>query len=303
MRDGILIINKEAGYTSSDVVAKLRGILHTRKIGHTGTLDPAAVGVLPVCIGSATKAVEYLTDHDKEYRAVLELGVTTTTQDLTGDVIEKRDVSGLTQERIREAVRSFEGDILQVPPMYSALKVNGVRLYEMARKGQTVERKARPVHIERATVDAVRLPYVDLTIVCSKGTYIRTLCEDIGKALGVGGAMAHLLRTRVGAFGLEEALTLSEVEKKAKSGTIDALIRPVEDVFPYERVKVTEPAFSRLQNGNALSAECFEREPSGSPLLVFSPDGVFFGIYEQRGESYSCQKMFQTREDGPKCRS
>ena len=128
MRDGILIINKEAGYTSSDVVAKLRGILHTRKIGHTGTLDPAAVGVLPVCIGSATKAVEYLTDHDKEYRAVLELGVTTTTQDLTGDVIEKRDVSGLTQERIREAVRSFEGDILQVPPMYSALKVNGVRL-------------------------------------------------------------------------------------------------------------------------------------------------------------------------------
>ena len=219
--DGIINIYKEAGYTSADVVAKLRGILRQKKIGHTGTLDPAAEGVLPICLGKGTKLVDMLTEEKKTYRAVLLLGRETDTQDTTGTTVHETDFgaflgeTGQTAEafarKLSETAAGFVGDYMQVPPMYSALKVNGKRLYELARKGIEVERKPRLQHIYRIDIDRVDLPRAELTVECSRGTYIRTLCHDIGQKLGCGGCMEHLLRTQVGPFLLENAVTLSQV--------------------------------------------------------------------------------------------
>ncbi len=215
--DGIINIYKEAGYTSADVVAKLRGILRQKKIGHTGTLDPAAEGVLPICLGKGTKLVDMLTEEKKTYRAVLLLGRETDTQDTTGTTVHETDFtaflgeSGQTAEafarNLAETAAGFVGDYMQVPPMYSALKVNGKRLYELARKGIEVERKPRLQHIYRIDIDRVDLPRAELTVECSRGTYIRTLCHDIGQKLGCGGCMEHLLRTQVGPFLLESSGT------------------------------------------------------------------------------------------------
>ncbi|MGX8686861.1 MAG: tRNA pseudouridine(55) synthase TruB, partial [bacterium] len=187
MLNGMLNIYKEAGYTSSDVVAKLRGILHMRKIGHTGTLDPMAEGVLPVCLGNGTKLASVIEDRDKEYRAVMRLGIATDTQDMTGKVLEEageEHLSSITPDMIREACVSFIGDYDQIPPMYSAIKLQGKKLYELARAGKTVERKARRVRILDLEVEKIEMPLVTFRVVCSKGTYIRTLCEDAGKKLG-----------------------------------------------------------------------------------------------------------------------
>ncbi|MDE6167837.1 MAG: tRNA pseudouridine(55) synthase TruB, partial [Acetatifactor sp.] len=186
--NGIIIVNKEAGYTSHDVVAKLRGICGQRKVGHTGTLDPAAVGVLPVCLGTATRLCDLLADRDKEYVAELLLGVETDTQDTTGRVTAEHSVK-IEEEEIRRICQGFVGEYEQIPPMYSALKVNGKKLYELAREGKEVERRARPVQIYSLEVLDCRLPVVTLRVSCSKGTYIRTLCADIGEKLGVGGTM------------------------------------------------------------------------------------------------------------------
>ena len=199
MRNGMLSIYKEAGYTSNDVVAKLRGILHMRRIGHTGTLDPMAEGVLPVCLGNATRLCDMIADRDKEYRAVMRLGLRTDTQDMTGTILEEAQpevLSALTEDRIREAAESFIGDYSQIPPMYSALKVNGQRLYDLARQGKTVERKARQIRIHELEVLEIAVPFVTMRVRCSKGTYIRTLCEDIGSRLGCGGTMDSLLLLR-----------------------------------------------------------------------------------------------------------
>ena len=204
--NGIIIVNKEAGFTSHDVVAKMRGICGQRKIGHTGTLDPQATGVLPVCLGSATKLCDLLSDKKKEYVAELLLGVKTDTQDTTGQVLEERKVE-TSEEEILRICAGFLGEQEQVPPMYSALKVNGKKLYELAREGKVVERKARPITIYELEVQEIALPVVRLRVLCSKGTYIRTLCEDIGEALGCGGAMQSLVRTRVERFFLQEAAT------------------------------------------------------------------------------------------------
>ena len=211
MRNGIIIVCKESGFTSHDVVAKLRGICGQKRIGHTGTLDPEATGVLPVCLGSATKLCDMLADRDKEYVAELLLGVETDTQDLTGRVLERRSVEA-GREEILAAAESFVGDYMQVPPMYSALKVDGKKLYELARAGKEVERKPRPVRIYELEILEFRLPVVVFRAVCSKGTYIRTLCSDIGGKLGCGGAMQSLKRTRVGRFSLEAARTLGEIQ-------------------------------------------------------------------------------------------
>ena len=195
--DGIIVIRKEKGYTSHDVVAKLRGILSMKKIGHTGTLDPEAEGVLPVALGKGTRLVDMLTDKEKTYEAVLRLGVVTDTQDMTGTVLEEHPVH-VTEEQIQDTVNGFLGEQMQVPPMYSALKVNGKKLYELAREGKTVERKARPVFFYGIEIQKIALPLIKLTVTCSKGTYIRTLCNDIGEALGCGGCMESLVRTKVG---------------------------------------------------------------------------------------------------------
>ncbi len=215
MINGIINVYKEKGYTSFDVVAKLRGILKTKKIGHTGTLDPDAEGVLPVCLGKATKVCDLLTDKNKEYVAVMLLGKVTDTQDTTGTVLEEHLVE-VTEEQVKEAVFSFTGEYMQVPPMYSALKVNGKKLCELARAGVTVERQARPVQLYSIEIIKMELPRVCMRVRCSKGTYIRTLCQDIGEKLSCGACMESLLRTKVSEFCVQDALRLSEIEERVQ---------------------------------------------------------------------------------------
>ena len=215
--DGVLNIRKEKGYTSFDVVAKLRGILHMKKIGHTGTLDPEAEGVLPVVLGKATKLVDLLTEKQKTYEALLHLGLETDTQDMTGTVLEEKPVE-VTEEEVRTVIRSFLGEQQQIPPMYSALKVDGKKLYELAREGKIVERKPRAVQFYEIEIKKIELPYVRFSVTCSKGTYIRTLCHDIGQKLGCGGCMEELLRSRVGWYSLFESHTLAQVEAAVADG-------------------------------------------------------------------------------------
>ena len=211
MVNGILNVYKEKGYTSHDVVAKLRGIVGQKKIGHTGTLDPDAEGVLPVCLGRATKVCDMLTEKDKTYEAVLLLGKETDTQDISGTVLRVGETEGLTQEQVKDCVMSFVGEYDQIPPMYSALKVNGKKLYELAREGKTIERKSRKVEIKEIRILEMALPRVRMEVSCSKGTYIRTLCHDIGEKLGCFGCMESLLRTKVSRFELESSLKLSHL--------------------------------------------------------------------------------------------
>ena len=220
IQDGVLNVRKEAGWTSHDVVARIRGKLRGMKLGHAGTLDPAATGVLPLLLGRGTRIAEYLLEWDKTYLAGLRLGETTDTQDATGTVLHRSPLESVTEARIREVVAGFEGRIQQVPPMYSAVKVGGVPLYKAARAGKDVARQAREVTVFRLEVVSIHLPDVTLRVSCSKGTYIRTLCADIGEKLGVGGHMATLIRERVGPLLVEQALTVDEVEKRLVQGTL-----------------------------------------------------------------------------------
>lgn len=301
MYNGIMNVYKEAGYTSHDVVARLRGICKMKKIGHTGTLDPDAVGVLPVCFGSGTKLCDLLTDWDKEYVAVLRLGVETDTQDLSGQVLfqaEEETLGQLAQEQVRESILSFLGGYEQVPPMYSALKVNGKKLYELARAGKEVERRPRTVQIRELEILEMNLPTVRFQVVCSKGTYIRTLCHDIGKKLGCGGAMASLTRSRVGMFGIEEALRLSEIEKLRDENKISNVIIPPDAVFRECReVKASSGARRLLENGNKipvsmLSAGALLQE--GERMRMYDESGRFYGIYEYYADTNEARpvKMF-----------
>lgn len=259
--DGIINVYKEKGFTSHDVVAKLRGILRMKKIGHTGTLDPAAEGVLPVCLGKGTRLCDMLTDKTKTYRAVLLLGQETDTQDTTGTVLAEYPVE-VTEEAVREAIYSFLGDYVQIPPMYSALKVNGKKLYELARQGKEVERQPRPVQILDIQIEQVDLPRVTFSVTCSKGTYIRTLCYDIGRKLGCGGCMESLLRTRVDRFRLEDSLTLSQIEKLRDEGRVEEYVVPVEGVFLGLPALVTKAGEGDklVHNGNPFTAEVAEVE-------------------------------------------
>ena len=220
LQDGVLNVRKEAGWTSHDVVARIRGKLRGMKLGHAGTLDPAATGVLPLLVGRGTRIAEYLLEWDKTYLAVLRLGATTDTQDATGFVLQRSPVDSLTEARIREIAAEFEGRIQQVPPMYSAVKVGGVPLYKSARAGRDVARQAREVTVFRLDIVDIQIPDVTLRVACSKGTYIRTLCADIGEKLGVGGHMAMLLRERVGPLTVEQALTVDDVESRLRQGTL-----------------------------------------------------------------------------------
>ena len=235
--DGVIVIRKEKGYTSHDVVAKLRGILHMKKIGHTGTLDPDAEGVLPVALGKATRLVDMITDKEKTYEAVMRLGVVTDTQDMSGTVLSEVPEFQVAEEELRAVTESFAGDYMQVPPMYSALKVNGKKLYELAREGKTVERKPRPVHFYEIEILDIDFPLVRFRVTCSKGTYIRTLCHDIGEKLGCGAAMETLLRTKVGRFTLDDAITLAQTEEAVRNGEIEQRILGIEEILAeYPRV-------------------------------------------------------------------
>ena len=250
MINGVLNIYKEAGFTSHDVVAKLRGIVKQKKIGHTGTLDPAAEGVLPVCLGNATRLCDLLTDWDKTYEAVLLLGRTTDTQDTTGETLSEEKVT-VEEEKVRQVMLEFQGDLEQIPPMYSALKVEGKKLYELAREGREGGRKSRPIHIEKLEILEMELPRVRFRVTCSKGTYIRTLCHDMGERLGCGGCMEKLLRTRVGLFSVEESLRLSQVAALEKEQRLGQGLWPVDALFPGRgRMVLKEEGDKPLYNGN-----------------------------------------------------
>lgn len=275
--NGVLIIDKPRDWTSMDVCAKLRGVFHEKRVGHGGTLDPMATGVLPVFLGRATRAADFVTGEEKEYVARLRLGVVTDTQDITGTVLEEKPVQ-VTGEQFSQALTRFTGEIEQIPPMYSAIKIQGKKLYELARKGVEVARKPRAVTIHALELLGRPDAGEDLTlrVVCSKGTYIRTLCHDIGQTLGCGGTMTALRRTRVGQFGLDGAVTLEEVLAAADPA---ALLRPVADCFHQPSAVIGGKALRLALNGNPFplaqpAGEYRVFDESGSFLLLGRCDGT-----------------------------
>ena len=306
MINGVINIYKIKGFTSHDVVAKLRGIMKQKKIGHTGTLDPDATGVLPVCLGSATKLCDMLTDKEKEYVAKVRLGIVTDTQDMTGTVLCQKEVN-VNEKQVTEALQTFVGEYEQIPPMYSALKVNGKKLYELAREGKEVERKARPVTIHYIEIMDMQLPELTIRVGCSKGTYIRTLCHDLGERLGCGAAMAALERTKSGEFTVETALTLAELEKKLKEAgdnrgaVIEDYVIPVDKMFSKLQELRLLPEWERLvQNGNSFEERNLKKELQNkkrtdkSEYRVYIGDNVFMGVYRycEAQRKFSPVKMF-----------
>lgn len=294
--NGVINVYKEAGFTSHDVVAKMRGILHQKKIGHTGTLDPAAEGVLPVCIGRGTRLCSLLTDHDKVYETVLLLGVTTDTQDMTGEIIKECPVQ-IELQQIEECVHSFIGEQMQIPPMYSAKKVNGKKLYELAREGKEIERKPVPITIHDIQILSVELPRIKLSIHCSKGTYIRTICHDIGEKLGCGGSMEMLLRTRVGRFSLENALKLDEIQKYVEEEKIQDFVVSPEAVFQNYMEVISEKIGDKLlHNGNSISERMIGYPAhlceEGTQVRMYDSQRKFIGLFEKKGDRFSPVKMF-----------
>ena len=298
--NGILNVYKEPGFTSHDVVAKLRGICKQKKIGHTGTLDPEASGVLPVCLGNATKLCDLLTDKDKEYRAVLLLGVETDTQDTTGQILAEKEVNA-GEEDVRSAILSFVGPYDQIPPMYSALKVNGKKLYELAREGKEVERKARRITIHEIRILEINLPEVKLEVTCSKGTYIRTLCHDIGQKLGCGGCMKELLRTRVERFGLEDSIRLGEIAQLQKEGILEEKIIAIDEMFPtYAQVVLPRPFLVAVRNGNSFRKRDISQETAlkeyenDERVRVYDESHQFIAIYCycRKDDLFKIVKMF-----------
>lgn len=296
MIHGIINVYKEKGFTSHDVVAKLRGIVGQKKIGHTGTLDPDATGVLPVCLGKATKICDLLTDKNKTYEAVLLLGKTTDTQDITGEVLEEKSTEALTEEKVREAIEGFIGDYEQIPPMYSALKVNGKKLYELAREGKVIERKARPVKILDIQILEIDLPKVRMEVSCSKGTYIRTLCHDIGEKLGCGGCMESLIRTRVSTFRIEDAKTLDEIETLKQEGKLAELLVPIDAMFPfYPKITVKDDWKAFAKNGNPLDLKMLKEacgQDEETQVRLYDESGKFIAIYQWKEKKYHIVKMF-----------
>lgn len=287
--NGIINVYKEKGFTSFDVVAKLRGILKQKKIGHTGTLDPDAVGVLPVCLGSATKLCDMLTDKKKEYIAEFILGKETDTQDISGQVLKETEVN-CTEEEVRGAINSFLGDYQQLPPMYSAIKVDGKRLYELARQGKEVERKTRSVTFYEIEILKLDLPIVSIRVLCSKGTYIRTLCHDIGQKLGCGAAMTALERTRSGQFTKENAYTLAEIEKIRDTEDLNAIIMPVDTVFKeLPALIVNEEMKKRVLNGNLI----YINECKKAGLFGCFKEGMKIRVYKENNNGCNFIAIYQ----------
>lgn len=304
MYNGIINVYKESGFTSFDVVAKLRGILKQKKIGHTGTLDPDAEGVLVVCLGKATRLCDILTDKDKSYTATLLLGRTTDTEDSSGKLLTENDVN-VTEEEVTNAIRSFVGEYDQIPPMYSATKVNGKKLYELAREGIEIERTPRRVAIHKIDIISMELPYVTFRVSCGKGTYIRSLCRDIGEKLGCGGIMDKLVRDSVNAtetgkiFSLQDSLTLKQIEAMVENGQFEQCIIPVDQMFPkLAGYRVNENGNKKLYNGNLLVSKDFTaeymKEEDGKKCLVYDKDGQFAAVYQyhERLGAWKADKMF-----------
>ncbi len=285
--NGILLIDKPRDWTSHDVVGKLRGILREKRIGHSGTLDPMATGLLVVFVGRATRAVEFAEADEKEYLADLRLGVETDTQDITGRVVRTCD-STVSREELEAVLPQFRGEIEQVPPMYSAIKVNGKKLYEIARKGGEIERKPRRVTISKLELIGAEDGAYHLDVVCSKGTYIRTLCHDIGQALGVGGTMSALRRTRAGTFSMANAVTLEQVQRAAETGATEQLLLPVDTLFyEYDAIEVIGREAARIKNGGAFSRGV----PDGT-YRIYAENGEFLALGQVTQESCKTIKSF-----------
>ena len=271
--DGIVIVDKPQGWTSQDVTAKLRGVFGTRRIGHGGTLDPLATGVLPVFVGRATRGVEFFEHAEKTYETLLRLGITTDTEDITGTVLETKAVN-VTREQLESVLEQFRGEIQQIPPMYSAIKINGQKLYDLARKGREVERPSRTVTIHELTLLGMDADNIRLRVHCSKGTYIRTLCKDIGEALGCGGCMAALRRVSAGSYTAEEAIPLQTLIACDDPGQY---LRKVDSMFmQYPSVTLTEKQALRCRNGNSFT--------------VNLPQGTY-RAYDQNGEFLMLAKV------------
>ncbi|AJY77905.1 tRNA pseudouridine(55) synthase TruB [Paenibacillus beijingensis] len=302
--NGILAVWKPAGWTSHDVVAKARRLLRTKRIGHAGTLDPQVTGVLPLCIGKATRVVEYMQDLPKAYEAVLQLGLSTDTQDLTGTVMEELGTVRVSEQELRRTLVSFVGEIEQLPPMYSAVKVDGKRLYELAREGKTAQRKPRKATIyelELLEADLERdHPVIRFSVRCSKGTYIRTLCVDIGQALGVPAVMAKLVRTQSGGLTERDCLTLEEVEALQEDGTLQARLLPPDAVLAHlpQAVAGEEAARMALQGRRIAYCLLREREDGERLTRLYGEDGTFLGVFQPESEVSELKpvKVFKPEE-------
>lgn len=299
--NGVINVYKEKGFTSHDVVAKLRGILKTKKIGHTGTLDPEAEGVLPVCIGNATKLCDMIMEKHKVYEAELVLGVSTDTEDMTGDIIEKYDgVINIDENHLKSVINSFVGEYMQIPPMYSAIKVNGKKLYDLARQGMEIERKPRSVQIYGIEVIEIDLPIIRIRVDCGKGTYIRSLCRDIGNTLGVYGCMGYLLRIKTGIFELEESHKLCEIQDICDKGNLfnSGILIPTDEILcDYPKIHIKDEYVRFLENGNPLLYEMFsdsEIIKTGQSLYRVYCGEKFMAAYRKDNNQsvFKVEKMF-----------
>ena len=282
--NGIVIVDKPQGWTSQDVTARLRRVFNTRRIGHGGTLDPMATGVLPVFVGRATRGVEFFEHAEKTYETVLRLGITTDTEDISGTVLTQQDAF-VTGEQLEQVLQRFRGDILQVPPRYSALKVGGQKLYDLARKGKEVERQPRPITIHELTLLGMEAEGIRLRVRCSKGTYIRTLCKDIGEALGCGGCMAALRRVTAGEYTIEESVPLQQLLETEEP---EKYLRQVDTMFRnHAAVTLTEKQEKRCRNGNSFSINL----PDGT-YRAYGKDGEFLMLAKVDGGVMSTIKSF-----------
>ena len=288
--NGIIIIDKPQGWTSNDVVSRLRRVFNTRRIGHGGTLDPMATGVLPVFVGRATRGVEFFEHAEKVYETTIRFGLTTDTEDITGKTLTETEVS-VTGDELQAVLPQFRGDILQVPPMYSAIKVNGQKLYDLARKGREVERQARPITIHELELLEFSGSEARLRVRCSKGTYIRTLCKDIGEALGCGGCMAALRRVEAGEYTLEGSVPLRTLLDISEAGEdVEHLLRPVDTMFTgHPELRLNEKQTRLVKNGNAFSADCAD-----GTYRVYAPDRAFLALCKaERGRVSTIKSFFE----------
>lgn len=303
--EGILGVYKEAGMTSHDVVFRLRKIVHMKKIGHAGTLDPAVTGVLPVCLGKATKVVEYLQESGKVYAGTVTLGKSTTTEDATGEIIEQKNITeAIEDKKIDEKMATFNGWITQIPPMYSAVKVNGRRLYDYAFHHETVERPKRkayieyfkrtsPVYLDKEKGEVT----FDFEVSCGKGTYVRTLAVDLGKLLHLPSHMSSLTRIKAGGFSLEHCLTLDQIEEKMSNGTLEQALKPIEELFiHYPRIDLTEELFYKVKNGMPLPQNLFGITDENQVIAMFYQHQLFslYAKHPSKKGYFKPQKVFKT---------
>lgn len=291
--NGIINFNKPQGVTSHDCVALVRRLTGIKRVGHTGTLDPMATGVLPICIGSATRITEYLDLDEKTYRCTMRLGIETDTQDIWGQILQERPVENLSPERIAEAVFSFQGDVAQIPPKYSALKVNGKKLYEYARAGQEVEIKSRHIFISKMILDRIEGSDITFTATCSKGTYVRTLCHDIGQKLGCGGTMTSLVRLATGMFRVEEAFSPETLQAMTKEEIKAILIDVDAPLTRFSPIRLGKQEAKDFTNGKTLNLTGTSGDSSRMVRVYYESE--FIGVGRQTGTLLTADKVFNTR--------